>query len=81
MPTSPIDLVVIAYSALEGDEQEVLLRRLNEVQLRKLAVGEGETARHIASLRRVAEHVGRSNFSIDEYRNAYKRFETEATKR
>jgi hypothetical protein len=77
VPTSPVDLIVIAYNTLDDDEQEAVLKQLTDSHLRKLAAGEGETARHIASLRRVADHLGREDFSVDEYRDTYKRLRAE----
>lgn len=75
--TSLIDLLLVAYSALEEEEQEQLFARLGEIRVRAQAAGDGETARHIASLRRVAEHVGRTDLSVDEYRDAYKQLKAE----
>ena len=72
MSTSAIDVLLVTFSALTNDEQEAAFARLSELRLQRLAAGEGEMARHIASLRKVAEHVGRPDLSVDEYRDAYK---------
>lgn len=76
MPTSPIDVLLAAYNALSPGEREALFKRLSELRLRAVAAGEGETARHIASLRHVAQHLGKTDFSVDEYREAYKQLRT-----
>jgi hypothetical protein len=77
VPSSPVDLLLVAYKALDDDEQDALFARLNELRLRKLAAADGETARNIASLRKIAERVGTNELSVDDYREAYKRLKAE----
>ncbi len=73
MATSSVDLVLVAYNALESREQEMLFDRLSQLRLEKIAGGDGETARHIASLRKIAAQVGRTDLSVDAYRDAYRK--------
>lgn len=65
MPTPAVGLLLVACTALCDDEQEALYERLTEFRLQRLAAGEGETARHIASLRKVVERVGRTDLGVD----------------
>lgn len=69
--TSAVDLVLVAYQQLTDAEQEVAFSRLAEIRIRKIAGTDSEFARHIRSLRRAAEHAGRVDLSVDEYRAAY----------
>lgn len=69
--TSAIDLVLVAYQQLTEEEQEQAFQRLADIRLRKLAGADSEFARHLRSMRRAAEHAGRVDLSVDEYRAAY----------
>lgn len=69
MSTSGIDIVLAAFTTLAAEEQEEAFAKVSEARLRRLAGQEGETARHIRSLARIAAHVGRE-LSPDLYRQA-----------
>lgn len=71
MATSAVDLVLVAYERLTDNEQEEAFSRLADIRLRKIAGGESEFARYLRSMRRAAEHAGRIDLSVDEYRDAY----------
>jgi len=55
---SAVDVLVIAFAALEPAAQEEALVRLQDVRLTHLADAEGESARFLRALRRVAELSG-----------------------
>ncbi len=57
-PTSGVDLLVVAFSALASGEQEEAFARIAQVRLNRLAGEEGETAQYLRSLQRVAAYVG-----------------------
>jgi hypothetical protein len=67
--TSAIDIISIAFAALAPEEQEEVFERISETRLRRIADDEGETARHIRSLLRVAEHVD-GDLTPDTYKAA-----------
>jgi hypothetical protein len=56
--TSAVDLLVLAFALLGEAEQDEALVRLNDVRLTRLAEAEGEGARFLRGLRRVAELNG-----------------------
>jgi hypothetical protein len=57
-PTSAIDLVVTAFSALAAEEQDEAYTRIHDLRLTRLAGEDSEMTRHLRSLRRVADVVG-----------------------
>jgi len=67
VPTSGVDLLVVAFHALGDSEQTEALDRLQDARLRRVAGEESETARMISSLRRAAEALGHAP-SPDEYK-------------
>jgi hypothetical protein len=67
--TTAADVLAAAFAVLEPDEQEVSFARLAEIRLQRIAGEDGETARHIRSLRAVAAHVG-EELTPDIYRAA-----------
>jgi hypothetical protein len=56
--TSAVDLLVVAFATLVAAEQDEALVRMNDVRLTHLAEAEGEAARFLRALRRVAELNG-----------------------
>ncbi len=68
-PTSAIDLVVTAFSALAADEQDEAYTRIHDLRLTRLAGEDSEMARHLRSLRRVADVVG-ADLTPETYRAA-----------
>jgi hypothetical protein len=56
--TSAVDLLVVAFATLVADEQDEALVRLNDVRLTRLAEAEGEGARFLRALRRIADLHG-----------------------
>lgn len=69
--TSAIHLVLATFEQLTGEEQEEAFANLAEMRLRKIAGEDSEFGRHLRSMRRAAEHAGRVDLSVDEYRTAY----------
>ncbi len=69
MTTSAVDIVVVAFSALEPEAQEEAYARVTHARVTRLANAEGETARMIRSLRRVADVSG-GELTPDIYRRA-----------
>ena len=65
--TSGLDVLVIAFRGLSGDEQEETLERLEEEVLRRRSAGESDTAALIGSLVRVRDELGRTP-SVDDYK-------------
>ena len=70
-PTSAVALLVVAWNALSGEQQEMAFEEISELRLRRIAGEDGETARFLHSLRRVQEHVG-GTLSPDRYVTAYR---------
>ncbi len=68
-PTSGVDLLVLAYLALDPFEQDEALARLQERHLQRQAGEQSETERMLASLQRVAEIAGHSP-TVADYRDA-----------
>jgi hypothetical protein len=66
-----VDLLLVAYERLTVEEQEEAFGRLAEIRLQRIAGHESEFARYLRSMRRAAEHAGRVDLSVDEYRAAY----------
>ncbi len=69
--TSAPDLLLTAFNSLAPDQQEEAFARIGDARLTRLAGDDGETARMIRSLRRVAEYVG-VELTPDNYRAARK---------
>jgi hypothetical protein len=69
VPTSAIDIIAVAFVALSPEEQEKAFARISDARLKRIAGEEGETARHIRSLLRVAEHVD-GDLTPDTYKAA-----------
>jgi hypothetical protein len=68
-PTSAVDIIAVAFVALLPVEQEEAFARISDTRLKRIAGEEGETARYIRSLRRVAERVG-GDLTPDTYKSA-----------
>lgn len=66
-PASGADALVVLYEALSPDEQDVAFERMFEARLRQKKVAETELAKHVRSLRRVAEVLGREP-GVDDYK-------------
>jgi hypothetical protein len=67
--TSVIDIISIVFAALTPEEQDEAFACINKMRLKRIADDEGETARHIRSLLRVAEHVD-GDLTPDTYKAA-----------
>lgn len=67
--TSGSDIVTVAFAALSAEEQEEAYAKIADVRLTRLAGNESEFARHLRSLRRVADVVG-GELTPDAYRVA-----------
>ncbi len=67
-PTSGADALVVLYEALPPDEKDAAYARIYEARLRAGKVAETELARHVRSLRRVADALGHEP-GVDEYRH------------
>jgi hypothetical protein len=61
------DVVIAAYQALGEEEREVAFERIRQLRVADAAAGETDMARHLRSLARVAEEVGRVP-TVTEYR-------------
>lgn len=70
-PTSAVALLIVGWNALSLGQQEEAFQEISELRLQRIAGEEGETARFLRSLRRVAEHVG-EELSPDKYIAAYR---------
>lgn len=55
--TAPADIVLVAFKALGPDEQDEAYAKITDARVTRLATDESEMARHLRSLRRVAEVV------------------------
>ena len=69
--TSAIDAMLVLFGALTPDEQEEAFQQISDARLRQIAGEESEMARMIASLQRVARHVG-TELTPDAYRAGYR---------
>lgn len=69
MSTSAVDTLVIVFVALDNAEQREALERISEQRALRESGGESATARHIRSLRLVADYLGHVP-SVDEYKQA-----------
>jgi DNA-binding transcriptional regulator YhcF (GntR family) len=69
--TSAIDAMLVLFRALTTDEQEEAFQQISDARLRQIAGEESEMARMIASLQRVARHVG-TELTPDLYRAGYR---------
>jgi hypothetical protein len=69
--TSAVELLVLAFNALNVEQQEAALQQIHEIRLQRLAGEESETARYLRSLRRISEHVG-EELSPEKYIGAYR---------
>jgi len=67
-PASGADALVVLYEALAPEEQDAAYARIYEARLREQKVAETELARHVRSLRRVADALGHDP-GVDEYRH------------
>ncbi len=67
LKTSGLDVLLAAYQALQAEERDEAARRIRREQLARHAGEEGETARYLASLRRVAKELGHPP-GVDDYR-------------
>lgn len=65
--TSGADALIALYEALSADEQDTAYERITETRLLRQGEEETELARHIRSLTRVAEVIGREP-GVDDYR-------------
>ena len=65
------DVLLVAFKALDLDDQEHAFALISDARLTRIAGDEGETARMIRSLRRIAEYVG-VELTPDNYRDARK---------
>jgi Homing endonuclease associated repeat len=65
--TSGADIVAVGFSALDADEQEEAYARITDIRVTRVAGEAGETAKFLASLRRVAD-VADGELSPDLYR-------------
>ena len=72
MPTTAVDLLVVAYRSLTADEQQDLFERINDLRARSAARDASEMARYVRSLRHVAEEIGRIP-TVDDYRTVQPR--------
>jgi hypothetical protein len=72
MATSGSDLLVAAYQALGGEEQDEAFERLHQLRIDKEAGTGSDMARYVRSLRRAAETLGRTP-TADEYREVQPR--------
>jgi hypothetical protein len=70
--TGGVEAVLVLYEALSPDEREAVFERVSERRAAEQGAQETELARHLRSLRRVAEVVGCTP-SVDEYRLVSKR--------
>lgn len=70
-PTSAVALLVVGFNALNVEQQEQAFQEINEFRLQRIAGEEGETARHLRSLKRVSDYVG-EELSPDKYRAAWR---------
>lgn len=66
-PTSGADALIVLYETLAPEEQDAAYERIHEARLRRQGAAETELARHVRSLRRVAEAIGRAP-TVDDYR-------------
>lgn len=57
--TSANDILLVAFKALSDGVQKQFFQRLREARLSSIEAEDSETARHLVSLRRVCEHLGR----------------------
>lgn len=72
MATSGPDLLVAAYQALGGEEQDEAFERLHQLRVDKQAGSDSDMSRYVRSLRRVAEELDRIP-TADEYREVQPR--------
>jgi hypothetical protein len=70
--TGGVEAVLVLYEALSPDEREAVFERVSERRAAEQGAQETELARHLRSLRRVAEVVGCTP-SVDDYRLVSKR--------
>jgi Homing endonuclease associated repeat len=56
--TSATDILIVAFNSLTPDEQERAYAQITDARVTRLAGEESEMARHLRSLRRVADVVG-----------------------
>ena len=76
MAASGSDSLLVLYEALAPEEQDATYERIHESRLRRQGVAETELAKHVRSLRRVAEVIGREP-DVNDYRRASKRLREE----
>lgn len=70
------DSLLVLYEALAPEEQDAAYERIHEARLRRQGVEETELAKHVRSLRRVAEVIGREP-DVNNYRRTSKRLREE----
>lgn len=70
------DSLIVLYEALAPEEQDAAYERIHESRLHRQGVAETELAKHVRSLRRVAEAIGREP-DIDDYRRTSQRLREE----
>jgi len=66
-PSSGADALLVLYEALPPEEQDAAYERIFESRLRQQRVADTELAKHVRSLRRVAEVLGREP-GVDDYK-------------
>lgn len=57
MGTAATDIVLVVFAALTPEEQEAVYAKITDVRVTRLAGDESEMARHLSSLKRVADVV------------------------
>ncbi len=76
MTTSAAEALLIIYEAMTPEEQDATYERIRASRLQREGEAETELARHVRSLRRVAEVIGREP-GIDDYRLVSQRLRDE----
>jgi hypothetical protein len=78
-PASAVAVLLIAFNALNADQQDQAFAQISEARLQRIAGEESEAALLLRSLRRVAAHVG-EELSPDKYKLAYKELRAQGEK-
>lgn len=75
--TTGLDLILVAFQALDREEQTSALQQMHEHHLRLAAGVDSEEGRLIRSLRRAAEYTEADPLTVDAYRRAVAELKTE----
>lgn len=67
MSTTGADAVLVLYEALSSEEQHEVFQRIGERRLHEQGYAESELAKHVRSLRRIAEAIGHTP-GVSEYK-------------